>query len=223
MPLYVQTQALYHSREVMLTNCAPRGQSSRARAYATRWRLCLLIPAGTALLIGCTTYDKARTAFGQGRYEEAAAHFEEVLAETPDRLHALVGLGVSRYKLGAYDRAVTTLSRAVTQAPKSETAQLYLGLSYLRTGQDGPAQEHLTRFTELKPNVRLQREVERALTLLRTPSLSPEVRAFVADSLDDGAEWAREARQRAQSISPWPAVWVPGPCVVTRSGRLFCY
>lgn len=159
-----------------------------------RWGLSLLSPAvGAILLVGCATpYGKARTAQGQGRYDEAATHFEEVLAKTPDRLKALVGLGVSRYKLGAYDEAVRILSRAVMQAPTSRTAELYLGLGHLQKGEDALAEAHLRRFIKLKPDMRLQQEVERVLTLIRMTPLSSELRAFVAESLDNSAEWARK-------------------------------
>src|SRR3989449_10845376 len=109
-----------------------------------------------ALLAGCATpYGRARTALAEGRYEEAASGFEEVLARHPDRLDALVGLGKARYKLGAFDEAITALTRAVAQAPKSEAAQLYLGLSYLQKGEDGPAEEHLKAFLDLKPHARI--------------------------------------------------------------------
>jgi len=97
-----------------------------------------------ALLAGCATpYGRARTALAEERYEEAASGFEEILTRHPDRLDALIGLGKARYKLGAFDDAITALTRAAARAPKSETAHLYLGLSHLRKGEDGPAEEHL--------------------------------------------------------------------------------
>src|SRR5438309_11357674 len=75
-----------------------------------------------ALLAGCATpYGRARTALAEERYEEAASGFEEILTRHPDRLDALIGLGKARYKLGAFDDAITALTRAAARAPKSET------------------------------------------------------------------------------------------------------
>src|SRR5881296_2958996 len=134
-----------------------------------------------ALLAGCATpYGRARTALAEGRYEEAASGFEEILTRHPDRLDALVGLGKARYKLGALDEAITALTRAVARAPRSETAHLYLGLSYLQKGEDGPAEEHLKALLGLEPHPRLAAQANRALGLLRSDHLSNDMRAFIA-------------------------------------------
>ena len=194
----------------------------------------LVVLLAVVFLAGCaTSYGNARMALAQGRYEEAASGFEDVLARHPDRLDALVGLGVARYTLGAFDEATTVLTRAVAQAPKSESAQLYLGLSHLQKGEDGAAEEHLEAFLELKPNTQIRRQADRALKLLRGEHLSPEMRAFIAASLDDEAEWARAVRaaELAQLGYPPPGFrrfvygfgYGDGPCFLTRRGYLFCY
>src|SRR5437016_2278254 len=116
-----------------------------------------------ALLAGCATpYGRARTALAEERYEEAASGFEEILTRHPDRLDALIGLGKARYKLGTFDDAITALTRAAARAPKSETAHLYLGLSHLRKGEDGPAEEHLKTLLALGPHPRLAARLELA-------------------------------------------------------------
>ena len=193
------------------------------RQHATR-----LMLLGVFLLMGCAAapYGKARTALVQGRYEEAVTGFAEVLARHPDRLDALVGLGKARYKLGAFDEAITALSRAVAQAPKSEAAQFYLGLSYLQKGEDGPAEEHLKALLDLKPHARIATQVDRALKLMRSEHPSSDMRAFIAASLEDEAEWAREARLAQYAYPPRPFYWYGypfGPCFATRSGRVVCY
>ena len=180
-----------------------------------------------ALLAGCATpYGRARTALAEGRYEEAASGFEEILTRHPDRLDALVGLGKARYKLGAFDDATTALTRAVALAPKSETAHFYLGLSHLRKGEDGPAEEHLKTLLGLAPHPRLAAQTDRALELVRSDHLSKEMRAFIAASLEDETEWAREVRRAAEyAYPPPPFYWYRpfGPCFTTRSGHLVCY
>ncbi len=135
----------------------------------TRLSILLAVP----LLTGCAApYGKARTALAEGRYEEATSRFEEILARDQDRLDALVGLGKARYKLGAFDDAIAVLARAAAQAPKSETARLYLGLSYLQKGEDGPAEEHLKALLGLALHPRLAAQTNRALEVMRSDHLS---------------------------------------------------
>src|SRR6058998_2707527 len=163
-----------------------------------------------ALLAGCATpYGRARTALAEERYEEAASGFEEILTRHPDRLDALIGLGKARYKLGAFDDAITALTRAAARAPKSETAHLYLGLSHLRKGEDGPAEEHLKTLLALGPHRRLAAQTSRALELVRGEHLSMEMRAFIAASLEDEAEWARGATGGGARLSATAVLLVP--------------
>jgi tetratricopeptide (TPR) repeat protein len=194
--------------------------------------LLTLLLAG--FLAGCATpYRQGRAALAQGRYEEAVAEFERSLASDPDRLDALVGLGVAKYKVGAFDESIGALTRAVARAPSSATTRLYLALSHLQQGQTGPADEHLRAFLGLGPRARSAAQVERALRLVAADSLSPELRAFIAASLENDAEWERELERIAQAAYPapgfypyyygWPPYYGWGPCFTTWHGRLYCY
>lgn len=191
----------------------------------------LLVLLGV-VLAGCATpYVRARTALFAGHYDEATARFEEILAHSPDRLDARIGLGVARYKLGAYDDAVNALSQAAAKAPKDETVRLYLGLAHLRKGDDGPAEEELTAFLALKPEPRISAQVDRALRLMRTEIVTDDLRTFIAASLEDEAEWARqlrEAKLAEQALIDRYAFgyWYPygfTRCFTTRHGRVRCF
>src|SRR5215470_11125651 len=159
-----------------------------------------------SLLTGCAAPSwRARAALAQGRYEDAVSGFQDILA---------------------LDDAITVLTRAIEQAPKSETAQLDLGLSYLQKGEDGPAEEHMKTLRGLGPHARMAAHVDRALRLMRSEQLSADMRAFIAASLADEAEWAREVRLTQYAFlragfyrysSPF------GPCFMTRSEGVFCY
>jgi len=84
-------------------------------------------------LAGCATpYRQGLVAARQGRYAEASVLYEEALARNPDRLDAIVQLGIVRYKLGALERAIELLERARTRAPAEPSVRLYLALAYLR-------------------------------------------------------------------------------------------
>ena len=79
-----------------------------------RVRTSLVLALAALALAGCASgYGDGRRALRQGRYVDAATQFEEVLARNPDRVDALVGLGVAKYKAGEFDEAIPPLDRAV--------------------------------------------------------------------------------------------------------------
>ena len=156
-------------------------------------------------LAGCVTaMGEGRSALRQGRYADAATHFEEALASDPEQTDALVGLGVAKYKAGDWDEAIPPLDRVVTREPRSATARLYLALAHLRKGEIGPVDEHLGAFVRERSGTRVAAQADRALRLLRGQEpLSDEMRAFVAASLEDEAEMEREvveARRYAREM-----------------------
>ncbi len=151
---------------------------------------------GLVLLAGCATpYADGRVALQVGRYADAARHFEDALARDPDRLDALMGLGIARYKEGKLAEAVADLARVVARQPSSETAHLYLALAYLRGGQIPDAEAALTRLLALAPRPRLARSAARALGLIRQkPEPTEEARTLLAAGLEAEADAARDAQ-----------------------------
>jgi Tfp pilus assembly protein PilF len=141
----------------------------------------------------------------------------------------LIGLGIARYKLGALDPAIDALSRAVTRAPTSQSARLYLALAHLMKGDDAPAQEHLAAYLALNPDPSVARQASRALDVLRNERPSPSMRTFMAAALDNAVELTREVRRAREQMlayypySPWMFGVGVGPCFATRHGGVFCY
>lgn len=162
-----------------------------------RARTTLTLALAVLGLAGCVTaYGEGRRALGQGRYTDAATHFEEALARDPERLDALTGLGVARYKTGDFDEAIDRLGRAVSRDPRLATARLYLGLAHLRKGEYGPVESHLGALVAQRPGTRLAAQSDRALRLLRgRDPVSDDMRAFIAASLEDEAEAERQVAE----------------------------
>jgi tetratricopeptide (TPR) repeat protein len=152
----------------------------------------MMVPLALALLAGCATSTlQGRAALSGGRYDEAARHFEEALADEPGRVNDLVGLGVARYKLDALDEAGRALGEALAQKPALPTAHLYLALIAIRQGDDAAADEHLARHLELGAPARLAAQISRTRQALRGP-VTPEMRQFMAASLEESYQWAGE-------------------------------
>ena len=182
------------------------GGDGRPLTLTTR-RHCRIVLAALALAIsGCaTTVGLGQSQLREGRYTEAASHFERALKEHPERPDALVGLGIVRYAQGSYDEAVALLGRALDQDPRRADAQLYLGLSCLERGDDGCAAEHLRAYRGLTQNARVTRQVDEALQLLRTEHpLSPQSRRFVATSLESAVKSEQELQDARSPYGAWP-------------------
>ena len=151
---------------------------------------------------GCATSTSAgRQALNQGRPDEAAEQFQQALTENPENTDALLGLGVSRYRLGDYDAAATNLTQVVARKPAEPGARLYLALIYLRRGNDPGAIEQLTALRGLPLHPRFSAHVSRTLDLLRGPQLPDGARAYIAADLEDTAGWAREVADLQRSLS----------------------
>lgn len=158
------------------------------KSHGTLWTLFIVVG-----LSGCATAaSQGRTALSQGRYAEAAASFEQALSTDPRRADDLVGLGIARYKLGNLPEAEQALSAALDQAPDSAAARFYLGLSALRRGTLPEAEHHLEAFARQGQVPRLAAAVDRTLRTVRAAPVSDDVRAYMAASLEDQAEWARD-------------------------------
>jgi tetratricopeptide (TPR) repeat protein len=186
-------------------------------------------------LAGCATpYSQGLVAAGQGRYAEASVLYEEALARNPDRLDAIVQLGIVRYKLGALDGAIELLERARTRAPAEPSVRLFLALAYLRKNELPSAAEQLTTFVGLKPDRRLAAQAERTIAMIRSGPLPEETRAFAAASLENAADltdeveaWRALQSERWYFWGPYPYPYPPAPypgCwYAWRSGWLRCY
>jgi tetratricopeptide (TPR) repeat protein len=180
-----------------------------------RPRSLALLGLVTLLVAGCASSTSAgRVALNQGRPDQAAVRFEEALAENPDNVDALVGLGVARYRLGDHPSAIANLEQAVSKQPDQAVARLYLALAYLHRGDDAAAVGQLAALQALPLHPRFAVHVARTVDLLRGPRLPDPIRAYVAADLEDAAGWAREVAELRQAVVQaqlWADPYFVGP------------
>jgi tetratricopeptide (TPR) repeat protein len=185
-----------------------------------------LAAVGLALLLaGCAVSAQTRgeRALARGDFAGAITEFQSALAEHPERVRALQGLGVAQYRSEALAEAAMTFAQVLERAPQNGTALLYSGLVALRRREDDLAADRLTQLRLLEPDPRFGTQVDRAFALLRAQPVSDETRAFVAASLEDAARAAVEIRAAQYEASrAWVLSAYPVRCYPTRRAGLLC-
>jgi protein O-GlcNAc transferase len=88
----------------------------------------------------------------EGRLDEAAKIYQEVLARSPQDFDATHLLGLVALQQGKFDVAQRLIKGALTICPSDVAAVSNLGVSYLRDGQLEPALEWFEIATRLQPD-----------------------------------------------------------------------
>jgi predicted O-linked N-acetylglucosamine transferase (SPINDLY family) len=88
----------------------------------------------------------------EGRLDEAAKIYQEVLARSPQDFDATHLLGLVALQQGRFDVAQRLIKTALTIRPNDVAAVSNLGISYLRDGQLEPALQWFEIATKLQPD-----------------------------------------------------------------------
>jgi protein O-GlcNAc transferase len=88
----------------------------------------------------------------EGRLDEAAKIYQEVLARSPQDFDAMHLLGLVALQQGRFDVAQRLIKTALTISPSEVAAVSNLGISYLRDGQLEPALQWFEIATKLQPD-----------------------------------------------------------------------
>lgn len=140
------------------TEDAAGGESGEAKLEAAVERLLAVADAYPGLRPGVTArYEAAVALVGLGRPDEAAEHYQQVIAAAAGQLHgtmARLGLAETHVLRGDYDGAVELLQRE-TEAEESDVpvdaVLMRLGRAYELAGQDADALAAFTRVVEEFP------------------------------------------------------------------------
>jgi len=182
------------------------------RALPRTVRAAGLVSVLALVLTGCASANRSgQVALRYGDNATAASYFETALATDPTSVSALVGLGIARYRLGAFDEADRALNDALAQSPDLPVAHLYLGLSALRRGQDEAAGAQFDRFSSFGVSPRLTAYIDRTMRLLQSVPASDELRIYLADGIADQAAWAGEVTEAWNAANYARATWYYSP------------
>ncbi|NBS14592.1 MAG: tetratricopeptide repeat protein, partial [Verrucomicrobia bacterium] len=94
---------------------------------------------------------RANRLYGENKYEEAAAAYQEILDRHPDSLYALSNLGVVRFQQKKYPQAEKALREAVRLAPQDAFSHAVLGVVLVQQEKYREALEILRRARQLDP------------------------------------------------------------------------
>ena len=99
----------------------------------------------------------------EGRYEDAARIYRDLLRPLPDEPGLLMNLGMALAMGGREAEAIAPLERATALKPTLVPAQLFLGTSYLALGASDKAIRPLQRVTAAEPtNIEYRRLLAQA-------------------------------------------------------------
>ncbi|MEO0454836.1 MAG: tetratricopeptide repeat protein, partial [Verrucomicrobiota bacterium] len=99
-----------------------------------------------------TTAEEAKRLFSQGRFDEAAQKYTEILNMYPESLYAISNLAVVRFQQSNYPETEELLKRAVKLAPQDGFSHSILGISLYQQGKHDEAVQFLSRAAALDPN-----------------------------------------------------------------------
>lgn len=184
------------------------------------------LAAGCAALIAApqpadlaTQSRRAKEAMVAGRFDEAAAIYEELTRALPDNAGMALNLGLARFSAGRYREAVAAFEASVKLDAQLARAWLLLGMSYLKLEQPARAVAPLERAVQLAPSdatarleladalLSLGRYREAASHFRRLSELTPrDPRAWYGLGTAY-LELARAAFRRLEATAPESAYW----------------
>ncbi len=120
------------------------------RFWASDWTLygrALAVAPGNNLATNNLAVDLADA----GRYDEAIALEQRILARDAGYALAQYNLGYCQYRAGKFEDARVNLARAITLSPAEPEPHLYLGLADYRMGRLEEAAANIRRTVEISP------------------------------------------------------------------------
>ncbi len=87
----------------------------------------------------------------RGRYEDAAAQFQEAVRLDPLNIRAYNNLGITYFKMGRFNDAVECFLKVLEISSGNIFARNNLGLTYLKLGDNSSAEESFKRVLMIEP------------------------------------------------------------------------
>jgi len=131
-------------------------------------------PAGGATSKKKTSiFDEAISLYGNGKCDQAVVkfkiHIDSAKASSNEKATALHHIGICEHKQKNYDTSIVSLSKLVTNYPKSQRvteAFFYLGKNFLEKGQKNEAKQAFEEVIKRSPKSKLGESTKKILKTL---------------------------------------------------------
>lgn len=147
-------------------------------------------------------FEKGKMFLAQGKYEDAAKMWREVLKKTPGHVGAYYYAGVTRLKMGEYDKAEFNLNKGKEYKDGAADVHYYMSLIYKAQNKTDLEKKSLAAYIKKAgPNGEFRKAVEARLAEMK--NAPADSTAPVGQEVAAAPETAPAAT--AQKIAPAPA------------------
>ncbi len=152
-------------------------------------------------------FEKGKAFLAQGKYEDAAKMWREVLKKTPGHVGAYYYAGVTRLKMGEYDKAEFNLNKGKEYKDGAADVHYYMSLIYKAQNKTDLEKKSLAAYIKKAgPNGEFRKAVEARLAEMKNAPADSANAAVTATPVQDAAASAEAApAATAQKIAPAPA------------------
>ena len=157
-------------------------------------------------------FEKGKAFLAEGKFEDAAKMWREVLKKTPGHVGAYYYAGVTRLKMGEYDKAEFNLKKGQDYKEAGADVHYYLALVYKAQNKTDLEKKSLAAYAKKSgPKGEFRKDVEARLAELKNASAdtATAAAATAAAPAQDAAASADEATvadaKAAPAIAPAPA------------------
>jgi tetratricopeptide (TPR) repeat protein len=162
---------------------------------------------------------RAKEAMAAGRFDEAAALYQDLIRSIPGDPGLMFNLGLARFSAGRHREAIAALKEAVRLDPGLATAWLLLGMSHLKLDEPAGALEPLRRAVRLRPDETMARLelADALLSLGRYEECAVQFQRLTELTPRDPRSWyglgacylqlSRSAFARLEETAPQSAYW----------------
>ena len=152
-------------------------------------------------------FEKGKVFLAQGKYEDAAKMWREVLKKTPGHVGAYYYAGVTRLKMGEYDKAEFNLNKGKEYKDGAADVHYYMSLVYKAQNKTDLEKKSLAAYIKKAgPNGEFRKAVEARLAEMKNAPADSANAAVTATPAQDAAASAEAApAATAQKIAPAPA------------------
>ena len=152
-------------------------------------------------------FEKGKAFLAQGKYEDAAKMWREVLKKTPGHVGAYYYAGVTRLKMGEYDKAEFNLNKGKEYKDGAADVHYYMSLIYKAQNKTDLEKKSLAAYIKKAgPNGEFRKAVEARLAEMKNAPADSANAAVTATPAQDAAASAEMApAATAQKIAPAPA------------------